>query len=283
MLPFESQARLCTHSNWPAWRPPRPKLPTTCRSFRVRIQTFMFVPSGTYMNVWSASGGKSMSQTGPIVRLLAVGAPVALVRPRLRVDDDDAAVAVAVGDEGLVGVQVDGDVGRRAEAGEVVAVAGGHAGRARGGRGGPRPGRRRRRRRRGRRAALAEGEQALAVRRALEDDLVHAPEPDVAVLVDVDAVLGARPELAVAGAAPGAHDVALRIELEHRRRRRAAVGPGRVLHLTGLALGQRTGAVGEPDVVALVDGDAGDLAEDPVVGQGLRPEGVYLEGRDGAH
>src|SRR3990172_4431019 len=142
---------------------------------------------------------------------------------------------------------------------------------------------RRRRRRRGRRAALAEGEQALAVRRALEDDLVHAPEPDVAVLVDVDAVLGARPELAVAGAAPGAHDVALRIELEHRRRRRAAVGPGRVLHLTGLALGQRTGAVGEPDVVALADGDAGDLAEDPVVGQGLRPEGVYLEGRDVAH
>src|SRR3970040_2011437 len=66
----------------------------------------------------------------------------------------------------------------------------------RGGGGGPRPGRRRRRRRRGRRAALAEGEQALAVRRALEDDLVHAPEPDVAVLVDVDAVLGARPELA---------------------------------------------------------------------------------------
>src|SRR3972149_3221872 len=138
MLPFESQARLCTHSNWPAWRPPRPKLPTTCRSFRVRIQTFMFVPSGTYMNVWSASGGKSMSQTGPIVRLLAVGAPVALVRPRLRVDDDDAAVAVAVGDEGLVGVQVDGDVGRRAEAGEGVAVAGRDAGRARRGRGGAR-------------------------------------------------------------------------------------------------------------------------------------------------
>src|SRR3989304_5464924 len=63
----------------------------------------------------------------------------------------------------------------------------------------------------------------------------------------------------------------------------AQAGPGGVRPRPGLGLGRGAGAVGEPDVVALVDGDAGDLAEDPVVGQGLRPEGVYLEGRDVAH
>ena len=41
-----------------------------------------------------------------VVRLLAVGAPMTLVRAGVRVEDDDAVVEVAVGDEQLVGLRV---------------------------------------------------------------------------------------------------------------------------------------------------------------------------------
>ena len=59
-----------------------------------------------------------------VVRLVAVGAPVPLVGAGFDVEDDDAAVAVAVGDEDLVRGLVDLDVGRPAEQGGVVAAAG---------------------------------------------------------------------------------------------------------------------------------------------------------------
>jgi hypothetical protein len=42
---------------------------------------------------------------------------------------------------------------------------------------------------------------------------------------------------------------------------------------------ERTGAVDDPHVILRVDGDADGLAEDPVVGEGLGPEGIDFETR----
>ena len=58
-----------------------------------------------------------------VVGLVAVGAPVALELPGVGVDDDDAFVAVAVGDVGLVGLGIDEDLGDAAEVLDVVAAA----------------------------------------------------------------------------------------------------------------------------------------------------------------
>ena len=50
-----------------------------------------------------------------VIRLLAVGAPVALVGPGLGIEHGDAAVAIAVGNVDLLGDGIDRDVGRLAE------------------------------------------------------------------------------------------------------------------------------------------------------------------------
>ena len=57
-----------------------------------------------------------------VVRLVAVGAPVALELAGVGVEHDDALVAVAVGDVGLVLLLVDGDLGDHAEVLGAVAV-----------------------------------------------------------------------------------------------------------------------------------------------------------------
>ena len=114
-----------------------------------------------------------------VVRLVAVGAPVALELAGVGVDDGDALVAVAVGDVGLV-----------------------------------RPSRRRRSSRPCRSArcrccrsctpVLADLHQELAVLRELQHHAVAAAvaaDPDVALVVDGDAVVRRRPLIAVAVAA----------------------------------------------------------------------------------
>ena len=190
------------------------------------------------------------------MRPLAVGAPVALVGAGLAVVDDDAPVAVAVGDEELARSGVDLDVGGAVQVRGVVAAL--------------------------RLAGAADLQDEAAVERELQDLVVLRPvagEPDEVLGVDVDAVLGLRPLVAGAGAAP----VAQR-GCPHGRRpapagRRRSTGRRRVAGGEHLALLERGGAVDDPDVVAAVHGDARDLAEDPVVRQRLRPEGVDLEGR----
>ena len=73
--------------------------------------------------------------------------------------------------------------------------------------------------------------QELAVLGELQDVrvlLAVAADPDVALVVDMDAVVGFRPLVALARPAPGAHQVAVRIELQDRRRRAAALGDRRI-------------------------------------------------------
>src|SRR5262249_16479925 len=110
--------------------------------------------------------------------------------------------------------------------------------------------------------------------------LVVAAEPDV-IANHANAVLLLRPFVALrlARPTPGLHHVALGIELDDRWRRHAAFGARRLLRGRGFQPRQRTGALHDPDVIALVDRDAGDLAERPVVRQRLRPRRIDLEFR----
>src|SRR5690606_28359736 len=82
-----------------------------------------------------------------------------------------------------------------------------------------------------------------------------------------------------ARAAPGVDEVALRVELEDRRRRQAALSRGRVLRRAQLRARVAVAAVDDEDVVARVHAHADRGTQDPVVGQGLGPERVYLEDR----
>ena len=109
---------------------------------------------------------------------------------------------------------------------------------------------------------------------------VVAADPDVALVVDRDAVVRIGPLVPFARAAPVPHHVALRVELEHRRRRHAAVDRhlrvGRRLDLPGV---ERGGAVHDPDVVAVVHRYAYGRTNHPVVGQRPGPQRVDLEDR----
>jgi hypothetical protein len=172
-------------------------------------------------------------------RRVAVRSPHALERAGGRIEHDDAPVAVSIRDEHLVrgGVHI--------QIGAAIHVLGVGVARAR--------------------LALADLEQESAVARELEDLVVAvaaAREPDIAVLVHVDAVLGVEPlELGgrhVVRAAPSLDVVPVRVELEHRRRRASLE----------LRLGNRAGAVEDPDVVLRVARDPGGEPEHPIVRHG---------------
>ena len=111
--------------------------------------------------------------------------------------------------------------------------------------------------------------QELALARELQDLRVlvaAAAEPHVVLVVHVDAVLELRPLVAGAGPAPRRHERAVGVELEHRRRR--LPDRSRFVRL------QRRRAMRDPDVIARVDRDAGDRADNPAVRQRLRPQRI---------
>src|SRR5688572_3847347 len=74
------------------------------------------------------------------------------------------------------------------------------------------------------------------------------------------------------------HQVALGVELEHRRRARAAVGRLQLEPL--LVVGQRVGAaMDDPHVVLIVDPYPDGVAEHPMIGHRPRPHRIDLEAR----
>ena len=186
----------------------------------------------------------------------AIGAPVSLVGAGIGVEDDDAAVAVAVGDVDLVGRRIDRDIGWAAQPRHVVA------------------------------RGTVRGVANLQHEAAVAGEFQHLPiigavaaDPDEAFRIDIDAVLALEPVVALARAAPRAQHVAGRIELDHRWRRDAADAARRVQRGALLVGGQAAGALDDPDIVRGVDRNAGDLAENPVVRQRFRPERVHLHAR----
>jgi hypothetical protein len=147
-------------------------------------------------------------------------------------------------------------------------------------------------------AASQTGSADLQEKSAFGTELEHlvvirsvARDPDIAVVVDEDAVLVWRPFVAGAAnhrietrgrhtrgrAAPRAKHVPVGVEFHHGRCRTAA-------HRTAelqptLVVSEAAGALDEPDVVLRVYGDPGDLPEQPIVGQRLRPEWIDFESR----
>src|SRR6185437_2391884 len=118
--------------------------------------------------------------------LLAVGAPVPLIRARVGIEDDDAVIAVAVRDVDFIGGGIDLGVGRTAELRRVVAG--------------------------GLRAGLADLQDDLSVRpefQHLPVILAVAADPNESLRVDADAVLILKPVVALSRAAPGLEQIAL--------------------------------------------------------------------------
>jgi len=108
-------------------------------------------------------------------------------------------------------------------------------------------------------------------------------DPHVALVVDVDAVIGLGPLVALSRATPGFDEISGRIEREHRRRSAATLA---YLELERLfVVGERGGAaMNDPDIVLIVDPNPDGRSEQPVIRQRLRPKRVDLERRrlDGA-
>ena len=192
-----------------------------------------------------------------VVGRVAIGAPVPLVGAGGGVEHDDAVVAVAVGDVDLVGLLVDRGFGGLAELRGVVAALA--------------------------RRDLADLHHEFAVEGEFQDGVVVvgiAADPDETPLVDLDAVFAPDPLIAFAGAAPGAQQVAVAVEFQHWRRGDAAFRARRRQRGAFLVVGQRARPVDQPDMALPIDGDAADLAEDPVVRQRLWPGRVDRESRD---
>src|SRR6185436_4874856 len=200
-----------------------------------------------------------------VVRLLAVGTPVALVRAGVGVENDDATIAVAVGDEDFVRLRVHGDGGRPAQVFGAVAVDGD--------------------------AALADLQQELSVARELQDLAVAgavAGQPHFGLVVDRDAVLAAAGAPIAVGAmlpaargalrergkeaaaieplvarvmgraAPSLDVLAGLAELHHRRSRRVPV-------LGGVAFLERVRPVEDPDVAVRVGRRAANAAQEHAI------------------
>ena len=106
--------------------------------------------------------------------------------------------------------------------------------------------------------------------------------PDVVLVVDSDSMFSSRSHRVGSGNAfhpavpgrrttPGLYDVALGIEFDDRwRHRLAGVDLGR---------GHHAGTMEDPHVVARVDGNGRNHAENPIVWQGFRPVVVNGERR----
>ena len=102
----------------------------------------------------------------------------------------------------------------------------------------------------------------------------------LALEIDGDAVIGIGPGVAVGRAAPGAHQIALGVELQHWRGRGAAVTGWRVLRGANLrARIQGLMPMHDVHVVAGVHAHSNDRANHPAIGQRLGPEWIDLKMR----
>src|SRR6185436_5376849 len=108
------------------------------------------------------------------------------------------------------------------------------------------------------RALLSDLQQELAVLGELQDVGVGAAvaaNPDVALVVDEDAVVAVGPFIALTRTAPVPQQVARLVELEDRRRARAAQLGGLLLDALFLVGERRGAAMHDPDVIVGIDED----------------------------
>src|SRR5271166_5375227 len=82
------------------------------------------------------------------------------------------------------------------------------------------------------------------------------------------------PVIALARPAPGAQECAVLIEFENRRSRLAALRPRWIEGSRLFVFRQRQRTLNDPDMIVFIDRNAGGLAHDPVIRQGLRPGSI---------
>lgn len=211
-----------------------------------------------------------------IVGLVPVGPPVALVLAAIGVIDNHAAVAVAVGNIEFVGLWIDERLRWKAEIGCIVAaltLIGAtdlHQ----------------------QLASLCELEEHAVVDRAGTGHAAFimgeggrlraaaiATDPYIAFVVDIDAVVGRGPVIAVAGATPMADQVASGIELKDRGRGCATLRLRRLGSCILFFCFERAFAVDDPDMIVGIDTESNNSADDPMIGEWLGPEGIYFKAR----
>ena len=212
---------------------------------------------------------------------VAVGTPVSLVGAGRGIEDDDAAVAVAVGDEQLVGPGVDGESRGPAQLRGVAAVF------------------------EAVRYDLPDLLQKFPVLAEFQDVAVAVTvpgQPHVVLLVNVDAVLAVGGAMIAVAAHLGAAAGAVRVRRPRRpravepvvlTRRRRPAEAAQVLALgiedhdrgsslvpvqRGVVFGDRVGTLKHPHVAAAVRGHAADRAEQHAV-RHLRKRRIHFEHR----
>ena len=168
---------------------------------------------------------------------------MALVLTRFRIEHDDPAIEITVGDIDLVSLGIHGDVRGSSQVAGIVAA---HRG-----------------------LPFADPKQAFALRRELEHHMIGhavAANPDIVLIVHENAVFIRRPAilrldpfggfLIPGRPAPGVDDFSRRVERDHRRRRRTAIVHRRVLHRADFMGGEGSGSLDDPDIVLTVGGNS---------------------------
>ena len=96
--------------------------------------------------------------------------------------------------------------------------------------------------------------------------LTVAADPDIALVVDVDAMVRLRPLVTLPRAAPGSDEVAFGVEDENGRRRTAALRDRRAqLGAALVVVERRRAAMDYPDMILVIRPHADRHAEKPVV------------------
>ena len=188
---------------------------------------------------------------------------MALVLTRFRIEHDDPAIEITVGDIDLVSLGIHGDVRGSSQVAGIVAA---HRG-----------------------LPFADPKQAFALGRELEHHMIGhavAANPDIVLIVHENAVFIRRPAilrldpfggfLIPRRSAPGVNDFSRRVECDHRRRRCAAIVHRRVLHRADLMSRQAPGPLDDPDIVLTVGSYARNLTERPAIGQLPGPGWINL-------
>src|SRR4029077_17461794 len=192
--------------------------------------------------VWTVRG---------VVGLLSVGAPVSLDLASVGVHHRHPPVAVAVGHVAFIGLRIDVDLRHTPEVLGIVAA--------------------------GILALMAGLQHELAVLAEFEDLSIFCAittEPNIALMVDKDAVHRFWPFVAFAWSAPRTDGVAVLIEREHRRRATTARRDRRIELGAFFVVVQRLAAtVDHPDVVLGIDRYPDGHAEQPSLGNGFGQSG----------
>src|SRR5262245_42177670 len=100
--------------------------------------------------------------------------------------------------------------------------------------------------------------------------LAAGAEPHVVVVIDVDPVFEIGPFVPWSGTAPRRHESAFAVEFEHGRRG----APDR----SGFVRLQRAGAMNDPNMVAGIDMNTDDRADEPSIGKWFGPGGINAIG-----